>query len=201
MVLDFDNWDKWKNMALKHFGNKNIDIIKKLEIIQIQDYETINKFIDAYRSLARLSICWELQKGNCNNKTEVKSNFNSGIGLTFFKRAILIEYRMAIEERDIKDLINTYGLVEKFFRIKVENLPDEKAKKASPWNPFSKKVTKEAKPDDLLDKLTEVLQAFMATEKPAPHYNNGLCFNCRSAEHQAKDCPEKCRYCKKDYSC
>ncbi|KAJ9078896.1 hypothetical protein DSO57_1002132 [Entomophthora muscae] len=165
MVLEFDNWDKWKNMALKHFGDKHIDIIKKLETIQIQDYEAVDEFIDAYRALARLSICRELQKGNCNNKIEVESDFNSGISLTFFKRAIPIKYRMAIEERNIKDLIDTYDLVEKFFRIKVENLPDEKAKKASPWNPFSKKVTKEPEPDDLSNKLTEALRAFMAMGK------------------------------------
>ncbi|KAJ9053270.1 hypothetical protein DSO57_1026013 [Entomophthora muscae] len=139
MILEFDNWDKWKDMSLKCFGNKHIDIINNLETIKIQDYKTINEFIDAYRALACLSIRHKLQKGNQNNKTEVESDFNSGIGLTFFKRAIPIEYRMAIEECDIKDLIDAYNLAEKFFRIKVENLPDEKAKKASPWNLFSKK--------------------------------------------------------------
>ncbi|KAJ9061082.1 hypothetical protein DSO57_1024199 [Entomophthora muscae] len=103
---------------------------------------------------------------------------------------------MTIEEHGIKDLIDTYNLVEKFFCIKVENLPDEKA---SHWDLFSKKVNKEPKPADLSDKLTEVLRTFMATGKPAPRYNNRLCFNCRSAEHQAKDCLEKCCYCKEDH--
>ncbi|KAJ9049639.1 hypothetical protein DSO57_1022258 [Entomophthora muscae] len=158
MVLELYNWDKWKDMALKQFGNKHIDIIKKLETIQIQDYKTVNRFIDAYRALAQLSICRKLHKGNQNNKSEAEADFNSGIGLTFFKRAIPLEYQMTIEERDIEDLIDAYSLVKKFFRIKVENLPDEKAKKASPWNPFSKKVNKEPKPADLLDKLTKVLE-------------------------------------------
>ncbi|KAJ9055672.1 hypothetical protein DSO57_1001649 [Entomophthora muscae] len=90
---------------------------------------------------------------------------------------------MAIKERDIEDLIDAYNLVEKFFCIKVKNLPDEKAKKVLPWNLFSKKINKEPKPADLSDKLTKVLQAFIATGKPAPCYNNGLCFNCRSSEH------------------
>ncbi|KAJ9081193.1 hypothetical protein DSO57_1017382 [Entomophthora muscae] len=108
---------------------------------------------------------------------------------------------MAIEECNIEDLTDAYNLVEKFYCIKVENLPDEKARKASAWNPFSKKTTKEPKQADLSDKLTKVLKAFMANGKPAPRYNNGLCFNSQSAEHQAKDCPEKCRYCKEDHSC
>ncbi|KAJ9085974.1 hypothetical protein DSO57_1008762 [Entomophthora muscae] len=139
MVLEFENWDQWKNVALKQFGDKHINIINKLEIIQIQDFKTVDEFIDAYRALARLSIRCKLQKGNHNNKKEVESDFNYGIGLTLFKRVIPIEYQMAIEEHDIEDLIHTYNLVENIFHIKVENLLDEKARKASPWNLFSKK--------------------------------------------------------------
>ncbi|KAJ9087946.1 hypothetical protein DSO57_1028059 [Entomophthora muscae] len=64
---------------------------------------------------------------------------------------------MAIEERNIKYLQDAYELVKKFYRIKVENLPDDKAKRASALNPFSKKSTKKPENVDLSDKLTEVL--------------------------------------------
>ncbi|KAJ9089613.1 hypothetical protein DSO57_1010985 [Entomophthora muscae] len=170
IVLEFDSWDKWKSMATKHFGDKHIKIIKKLETIHIQERK--------------------LQKGHKGSSTDIENNFNSGIGLTFFKRAVPIEYHMAIEEHNIEDLQGAYELVKKFHQIKVENLPDDKAKHVSAWNPFSKKSIKEPENVSLSDKLTEVLQPFLASGKPAPRYNNGLCLNCRSSEHQAKDCPE-----------
>ncbi|KAJ9052107.1 hypothetical protein DSO57_1037482 [Entomophthora muscae] len=47
MVLEFDSWDEWKSMATKHFGNTHMDIVKKLEMIHIQNYRTIEEFIDA----------------------------------------------------------------------------------------------------------------------------------------------------------
>ncbi|KAJ9084586.1 hypothetical protein DSO57_1023030 [Entomophthora muscae] len=56
IVLEFDIWDEWKSIATKRFGNTHMDIVKKLEMIHIQDYETIEEFIDAYCALARLSI-------------------------------------------------------------------------------------------------------------------------------------------------
>ncbi|KAJ9076192.1 hypothetical protein DSO57_1028595 [Entomophthora muscae] len=59
----------------------------------------------------------------------MKTDFNTGIGLTFFKRAIPLEYCMTIEECNIEDLNKAYNLVEKVYCIKVENLPDEKVKK------------------------------------------------------------------------
>ncbi|KAJ9048780.1 hypothetical protein DSO57_1031345 [Entomophthora muscae] len=201
MALKFDSWDEWKSMATKRFSNKHVDIIKKPETIQIQEYKSVDEFIDAYCALARLSIRRDLQKGHKGSRTKIKTDFNTGIGLTFFKCAIPLEYCMAIEEHGIEDPTDAYNLVEKFYRIKVENLPDEKARKASAWNPFSKKTTKEPKQADLSDKLTKVLKAFMANDKPAPRYNNGFCFNCQSTEHQAKDCLEKYQYCKEDHSC
>ncbi|KAJ9085260.1 hypothetical protein DSO57_1015851 [Entomophthora muscae] len=178
-------------MATKCFGNNHVNIIKKLETIQIQEYKSVDEFIDVYCTLARLSICRDLQKGHKGNCTKIKTDFNTDIGLTFFKHAIPLEYCMAIEKRTIEDLTDAYNLVEKFYCIKVENLPDEKARKASACNSFSKKTTKEPKQADLTNKLTKVLKAFMANGKPAPHHNNGLCFNCQSAEHQAKDCLKK----------
>ncbi|KAJ9079734.1 hypothetical protein DSO57_1032414 [Entomophthora muscae] len=201
MVLEFDSWDKWKSMAINCFGDKHIDIIEKLENIQIQDHETVDKFIDAYRALACLAIRCKLQKGLKGSCSEIEANFNSGIGFAFFKRAVPLEYRMTIEERDIEDLTEAYNLVEKFYRIKVEDLPDKKANKASAWNPFSKKSSKDPKQSDLTNKLNKVLKVFMASGKPAPWYNNGLCFNCQSVENQAKNCPEKCCYCKEDHVC
>ncbi|KAJ9066584.1 hypothetical protein DSO57_1008222 [Entomophthora muscae] len=88
MVLEFDSWDEWKAMALKSFGDKHINIIKKLETIQIQDYKTVDEFIDAYCALEHLSIRRELQKGHKGSQSEIETDFNSRIGLTFFKRAI-----------------------------------------------------------------------------------------------------------------
>ncbi|KAJ9087945.1 hypothetical protein DSO57_1028058 [Entomophthora muscae] len=50
-------------MATKHFGDKHINIIKKLETIQIQEYDSVDEFIDAYCALARMSNRRDLQKG------------------------------------------------------------------------------------------------------------------------------------------
>ncbi|KAJ9069549.1 hypothetical protein DSO57_1017523 [Entomophthora muscae] len=104
MVLEFDSWDEWKSMTTKRFWNTHMDIVKKLEMIHIQDYKTIEEFIDAYRSLAHLSIQQEVQKGHQGSKSDIEHDFNSGIGLTFFKRAVPLVYCMTIEERDIEDL-------------------------------------------------------------------------------------------------
>ncbi|KAJ9067566.1 hypothetical protein DSO57_1037886 [Entomophthora muscae] len=41
MVLEFDSWDEWKSMITMRFGNTHMDIVKKLEMIHIQDYGTI----------------------------------------------------------------------------------------------------------------------------------------------------------------
>ncbi|KAJ9067000.1 hypothetical protein DSO57_1004098 [Entomophthora muscae] len=62
MVLEFDSWDEWKSMIIKHFGNTHMDIVNKLDMLYIQDCETIEEFIDAYRALARLLIQQEVQK-------------------------------------------------------------------------------------------------------------------------------------------
>ncbi|KAJ9065809.1 hypothetical protein DSO57_1015822 [Entomophthora muscae] len=131
MVLEFDSWDGWKSMAIKHFGNTHMDIVKKLEMIHIQDYETIEKFIDAYHALARLLIQQKVQKRHQSSKSDIEHDFNSGIGLTFFKRTVPLVYCMAIEERDIENLSEAYDLVEKLFCIKVENFTDKKARQES----------------------------------------------------------------------
>ncbi|KAJ9084514.1 hypothetical protein DSO57_1023723 [Entomophthora muscae] len=128
MVLEFDSWDEWKSMATKCFGNTHIDIVKKLEMIHIQDYETIEEFIDAYCALACLSIQQEVQKRHQSSKSDIEHDFNSGIRLIFFKCTVPLVYCMAIEERDIEDLSEAYNLVEKLFCIKVENLTDKKAR-------------------------------------------------------------------------
>ncbi|KAJ9081192.1 hypothetical protein DSO57_1017381 [Entomophthora muscae] len=79
MVLKFDSWDDWKSMATKRFGNKHVDIIKKLETIQIQEYKSVEEFINVYRTLARLSICRDLQKDHKGSHTKIKTDFNTGI--------------------------------------------------------------------------------------------------------------------------
>ncbi|KAJ9053059.1 hypothetical protein DSO57_1027835 [Entomophthora muscae] len=56
MVLEFNSWDKWKPLATKRFGNTHMDIVKKLEMIHIQDYKTIEEFIDAYHVLVCLKV-------------------------------------------------------------------------------------------------------------------------------------------------
>ncbi|KAJ9069362.1 hypothetical protein DSO57_1019195 [Entomophthora muscae] len=117
-------------MATKHFGNTYMDIVKKLDMIHIQDYRTIEEFIDAYRALARLSIQQEVQKGHQSRKSDIEHDFNSGIGLTFFKCEVPLVYCMAIEERDIEDLSEAYSLVENLFCIKVEN-KEKKARQES----------------------------------------------------------------------
>ncbi|KAJ9087039.1 hypothetical protein DSO57_1037191 [Entomophthora muscae] len=56
MVLEFNSWDKWKPLATKRFGNTHMDIVKKLEMIHIQDYKTIEEFIDAYHVFVCLKV-------------------------------------------------------------------------------------------------------------------------------------------------
>ncbi|KAJ9090639.1 hypothetical protein DSO57_1000487 [Entomophthora muscae] len=177
-------------MTTKRFGNTHMDIVKKLEMIHIQDYETIEEFIDAYCALARLSIQQEVQKGHWSSKSDIGHDFNSGIGLTFFKCAVPPVYCMAIEERDIEDLSGTYNLVEKLFHIKVENLTDKKARQESEWNPFRSTSGPLAKINDLAFQLAEILTAFMISGKAAPQYNNSLCSNCGALEHCTSECPD-----------
>ncbi|KAJ9051378.1 hypothetical protein DSO57_1005086, partial [Entomophthora muscae] len=115
MILEFNSWDECKSMTIKYFGNIHMDIVKKLEMIHIQDYETNEDFIDAYCVLACLSIQQEVQKGHRSSKSDIERDFNSGIGLNFFKRAVPLVYCIVIEERDNEDLLEAYELAEKLF--------------------------------------------------------------------------------------
>ncbi|KAJ9081921.1 hypothetical protein DSO57_1009911 [Entomophthora muscae] len=190
MVLEFDSWDEWKSMATKCFENTHMNIVKKLEMTHIQDYKTIEEFIDAYHTLAYLSIQQEVQKGHQSSKSNNEHDFNSGIGLTFFKCAVPLVYCMAIEERDIEDLSEVYNLVEKLFHIKVENLTEKKARQESEWNPFRSKPGPLDKTNDLTFQLAEILTAFIVSGKATPQYHNSLCSNCGALEHCTYECPD-----------
>ncbi|KAJ9079860.1 hypothetical protein DSO57_1031139 [Entomophthora muscae] len=155
-----------------------MDIVKKLEMIHIQDYETIEEFIDAYCALAYLSIQKEVQKGHQSSKSDIEHDFNS----------VPLVYCMTIEQKNIEDLSEAYNLVEKLFCIKVENITDKKARQESEWNSFRSTPGLLTKTNDLAFQLAEILTTFMVSGKAASQYNNSSCSNCGALEHCTSEC-------------
>lgn len=73
---------------------------------------------------------------------------------------------------------------------------DEEEKERQRLMRTQKEAGKRRKKENKLQAWTKIVHALETgeiTEKP-----RGRCFNCKKLDHEAKDCPNPCRYCKED---